>query len=71
MPVWGAIASSKHIPSGANVEENLWVNQLSKHFIKANHFAPEKWLGDETFAADVKAALKPFMTGPRNCIEQK
>ncbi|OJJ36223.1 hypothetical protein ASPWEDRAFT_173006 [Aspergillus wentii DTO 134E9] len=51
---------------------NLWVvHRSSRHFTNAGVFVPERWLGDQAFSSDDKAAFNPFMTGPRNCVGQK
>ncbi|KAH7348070.1 cytochrome P450 46A1 [Pyrenochaeta sp. MPI-SDFR-AT-0127] len=31
-------------------------------------FTPERWLGDERFASDVRSAFQPFSVGPRDCV---
>ena len=41
------------------------------NFHRAHEFRPERWLPDTSgFATDKKAALNPFLLGPRNCIGQ-
>ena len=72
VPQQGAVISGKHIPGGTMVGANHWVvHRSSRHFTNAGDFVPERWLGDQAFSADDKAAFKPFMTGPRNCVGQK
>ncbi|TDZ32606.1 Trichothecene C-15 hydroxylase [Colletotrichum spinosum] len=39
-----------------------------KNFTKPFEFHPERWLGDAEFKNDQVEALKPFHTGPRNCL---
>ena len=52
------------------------VTQYATYHNKTNfhlpdQFIPERWLGDERFANDNKAAFQPFSTGPRNCVGRK
>lgn len=41
------------------------------NFHLPNEFIPERWLDDERFVNDNKAAFQPFSTGPRNCVGRK
>ena len=42
---------------------------LSEHNFKDAHsFVPERWLGDQRYAEDDRAAMQPFSFGLRNCI---
>jgi cytochrome P450 len=34
-------------------------------------FIPERWLGDERFADDQRAAFQPFHVGARDCLGKK
>ena len=34
-------------------------------------FVPERWMGDERYAGDRKAALQPFSNGARDCLGKK
>jgi cytochrome P450 len=34
-------------------------------------FVPERWLGDERYADDARAAVQPFSAGPRDCLGKK
>lgn len=34
-------------------------------------FVPERWLGDERYADDQRAAMQPFSVGPRDCVGKK
>ncbi|KAK1985264.1 benzoate 4-monooxygenase cytochrome P450 [Colletotrichum cereale] len=57
-------------------ETRVLVNQLAAyrwpgHFAAADKFRPERWLehdGASKYDGDHKGVLKPFSTGPRNCI---
>ena len=42
-----------------------------EYFNLPNSFIPERFLGDERFANDNKAALNAFSMGPRNCIGKR
>ncbi|KAH8809305.1 cytochrome P450 4F3 omega-hydroxylase [Xylogone sp. PMI_703] len=39
-----------------------------KNFVDPLKYAPERWLGDSKYDADIKDVFKPFSVGPRNCI---
>lgn len=48
---------------------NHWSAYRSKdNFRNPDQFIPERWLGDQVYADDQRAALQPFHIGPRNCI---
>jgi len=38
------------------------------NFVSPDEFIPERWLGDPTYAADIKKGMQPFSLGPRGCI---
>ena len=40
----------------------------SANFTDPHAFVPERWLGDQRYAGDVRDAVHPFSVGPRNCI---
>jgi len=42
-----------------------------KYFFEPFEFRPERFLGDERYANDVRDVLQPFHIGPRNCIGRK
>ncbi|PBP27601.1 cytochrome P450 monooxygenase [Diplocarpon rosae] len=48
----------------------LATNYSSRNFHEPETFAPERWLPDapERFHGDIREAMNPFSTGPRNCI---
>lgn len=41
------------------------------NFKEPMSFAPERWLGDEKFDSDRRAALQPFSVGSRDCLGKK
>jgi len=43
----------------------------ARNFRDPHAFVPERWLGDEKYAGDRKAALQPFSVGPRDCLGKK
>jgi cytochrome P450 len=52
------------------------VHQWSAHHQSTNwtdsfEFRPERFLGDERYADDKKEAMRPFSTGPRDCVGKK
>ncbi|KAI1428001.1 cytochrome P450 [Xylaria sp. FL1777] len=40
------------------------------NFRNPDTFAPERWLGDPAYQNDRRESVKPFATGPRDCIGQ-
>ncbi|KAH9219182.1 putative cytochrome P450 [Leptodontidium sp. 2 PMI_412] len=67
----GAMIGGHFVPGNTSVA----VAQLATYYSKNNfhdpeRFAPERWLPNppEEFRNDVKEAMNPFSTGPRNCI---
>lgn len=71
-PPEGHFVAGRFVPGGCKV----FVNQLAAyrwpgHFAASSEFRPERWLkgeGDTPYDGDVRGVLKPFSTGPRNCI---
>jgi cytochrome P450 len=49
------------------------INRSEKYFHDPDSFIPERWLADapSQYQGDIKAAMQPFSTGPRNCIGKK
>ena len=47
----------------------MYISPLN--FKEPMSFAPERWLGDEKFASDRRAALQPFSVGSRDCLGKK
>ncbi|KAK8198485.1 hypothetical protein M8818_006350 [Zalaria obscura] len=72
VPKGGETVSGRFIPS-ENGETSISVTQLatyksSRNFKDPDKFAPERWLGDERYKDDNRAAFQPFSYGPRNCL---
>ncbi|KAL0930037.1 benzoate 4-monooxygenase cytochrome P450 [Colletotrichum truncatum] len=74
-PPEGHFIAGRFVPGNSKV----FVNQLAAyrwpgHFAAPSEFRPERWLkGDggvegTPYDGDVRGVLKPFSTGPRNCI---
>ena len=67
----------QHYANKAHVMQTIVaVTQFATYHSETNFhlpddFIPERWLGDERFVNDNKAAFQPFSTGPRNCVGQK
>ena len=69
----GAVVSGLYVPPAVAVFADIYTTQRSSaYWILANEFRPERWLGDAAgrtpFAADNKAAFRPFLLGTRACI---
>ncbi|KAF6813398.1 benzoate 4-monooxygenase cytochrome P450 [Colletotrichum musicola] len=76
-PPEGHFIAGRFVPGNCKV----FINQLAAyrwpgHFAAPSEFRPERWLKGEgggagrapAYDGDVKGVLKPFSTGPRNCI---
>ncbi|KAF2687258.1 cytochrome P450 [Lentithecium fluviatile CBS 122367] len=68
-PPEGSTICGQYIPSGWIVS----VPQLACYTSESNFkeplsFLPERWLGDERFKNDKRAALQPFSVGTRDCV---
>lgn len=46
-------------------------HRSTANFTDPDTFAPERWLGDQHFATDVKEVSQPFSVGPRACVGRK
>jgi cytochrome P450 len=69
VPGKGARINGEWVPSGTAVAVCQWAACRSKdNFRDPNAFIPERWLGDEKYADDVRDACQPFSYGPRNCV---
>lgn len=65
----GDIINGRFIPPNISVGVHPWSAYLSvSNFKDPEVFAPERWLGDESFANDDLAACQPFSLGPRGCL---
>ncbi|KAK4142249.1 Isotrichodermin C-15 hydroxylase [Dichotomopilus funicola] len=75
------LALSRRTPPNGEEIEGYWMpgktavgvpqwaaNQSETNFRDASKFIPERWLGDPKYANDSRAAMQPFLLGPRNCI---
>ncbi|TLD33692.1 hypothetical protein PspLS_00237 [Pyricularia sp. CBS 133598] len=83
-PPEGHVIDGAFVPGGCQVLVNqLAAFRSMRHFAQADSFRPERWLpqssGDDggrdgaavrpaEYDNDVRGVLKPFSTGPRNCI---
>lgn len=72
VPPGGRMICDQWVPEGYAVGVHHMSTGRSKlNFKEADSFRPERWLGDEAFSKDKKAATQPFSFGPRNCIGKK
>lgn len=46
-------------------------NHSPRNFKDPDAFVPERWLEDERYEDDNRAAMNPFSFGPRNCLGKK
>ncbi|VUC29307.1 unnamed protein product [Clonostachys rosea] len=70
-PEHGTIICDGFVPSGTSISVHHTATYRSpKNFRNPNIFAPERWLGAEEYADDLREALQPFHLGPRNCLGQ-
>lgn len=69
VPKGGETVSGYYIPEDSKVFVSQYPTSHSEsNFVDADSFVPERWLGDERYAKDNKAAFQPFSFGPRNCL---
>jgi cytochrome P450 len=69
VPKGGAYIDGNWVPEGISVAVNSWAaSHNSANFVDPDRFVPERWLGDEKYAADNKKGMAPFSLGPRGCI---
>ncbi|RMZ70659.1 cytochrome p450 [Pyrenophora seminiperda CCB06] len=65
----GQVIGGYFLPGGTCVDIWHWsMYHNPANFSEPEVFAPQRWLGDERFGADKKAAFQPFSTGKRSCI---
>ncbi|CAI6100760.1 unnamed protein product [Clonostachys chloroleuca] len=70
-PDQGTIICDGFVPSGTSISVHHTATYRSpKNFRNPNDFVPERWLGAEEYADDLREALQPFHLGPRNCLGQ-
>ncbi|KAF3037303.1 hypothetical protein E8E11_006273 [Didymella keratinophila] len=68
-PANGSTICGQYVPPGAMVMAPHYAMYTSPlNFKEPMSFAPERWLGDEKFDSDRKAALQPFSVGSRDCL---
>jgi len=55
------------------VVAQIATNRSHVNFTDPDAFVPERWLPNAParYVNDIKEALNPFSTGPRNCIGKK
>ncbi|KAH8202933.1 hypothetical protein TruAng_002879 [Truncatella angustata] len=66
-----AIVAGKIVPAHTKLTMNLWAaNRDPNNFYRPLELIPERWMkaAPPEFHNDDKAVLKPFSTGPRDCI---
>ncbi|KAF2808085.1 isotrichodermin C-15 hydroxylase [Mytilinidion resinicola] len=69
VPKGGDRISGHWVPEGSSVYVSQYpANHSARNFVDPDSFVPERWLGDERYAADKKAVYNPFSFGPRNCL---
>jgi cytochrome P450 len=71
VPKEGAVVAGTFIPGDTVIGIPQYVaSRSSRNFTDPDKFAPERFLGDERYAADKRSVMQPFSVGPRNCIGQ-
>lgn len=67
----GQLVCSRWVPSGTTVNVHPYAaNHSPVNFRSPERYAPERWLGDEEYQDDSRAAFQPFSYGARNCLGQ-
>lgn len=72
-PPQGHTILGQYVPPGTWVAVSQYASYRNDaYFTDPDEFVPERWLSDdnkpERYAGDFLKAVKPFSTGPRNCI---
>lgn len=70
-PPQGHTVLGKYVPPGTWVAVSQYASYRNPaYFADPDDFVPERWLSDKPkrYAEDCLKAVKPFSTGPRNCI---
>ncbi|KAF2872073.1 cytochrome P450 [Massariosphaeria phaeospora] len=68
-PPQGSTIAGEFIPPGWSVTvPQLAMYTSSRNFKEPHDFIPERWMGDERFASDQRAAVQPFSVGSRDCL---
>lgn len=71
-PESGAVVCGQYVPGGTTIGIHNWSMTHSEGFWKdPESFRPERWLGDEEYAADQRGVFKPFGVAPRSCVAQQ
>jgi cytochrome P450 len=69
VPEGGATICGRFVPGKLSMGVNHWATYRSeRNFKNADTFCFERWLRDEEYADDDRAALQPFSFGPRICV---
>lgn len=70
-PKGGALVSGIFIPGETTIGIPQYpASRSTRSFTDPDKYAPERFLGDEKYAADKRQVIQPFSVGPRNCIGQ-
>lgn len=71
-PETGSTIVDTFVPPGTTLTiPQLAMYTSEKNFTRPHEYIPERWMGDDEFAADQKQALQPFSVGARDCIGRK
>lgn len=71
-PAEGSTVCGRFVPPGTVVSaSHLFMYTSADNFADPLLFIPERWLGDERFADDKRAAVNPFSMGSRDCLGKK
>lgn len=72
VPEGGRMICGRWVPGGYAVGvHQLSTGRSEANFRDASSFLPERWIEDDLFATDKKAAAQAFSFGPRNCIGKR
>ena len=71
-PAEGSTVCGLFVPPGTVVSaSHLLMYTSADNFVDPLRFIPERWLGDERFVDDRRAAVNPFSVGTRDCLGKK
>lgn len=69
VPPGGEMVSGHYIPGGTSVYMSSYAaGHAERNFKDAEAFVPERWMGDDRYADDLRHAHQPFSFGSRNCL---
>ncbi|CAK45415.1 uncharacterized protein An08g03780 [Aspergillus niger] len=69
VPKGGETVSGYWIPEGTILSVSHYAAYHSeRNFRDPDSWVPERWLGDERYVNDKRAAFQPFSFGPRSCL---